>query len=378
MGAILSKDVIKLMFNDYPQGVKCINMKYILYKTTNLINGFIYIGVHQTLNPYIFDGYIGNGVYVNKPSSYQNPKTAFQLAVSQFGPYNFKRELLSVYNIQEEAYLAEAMIVNPEFLARDDVYNMILGGIGGGTKRVPCYQYDTTGNFIREWGSISDASTSLGYCETSVWNALVFHHKCGDFYWSYTSVPKIDVSKFNDRNPSINVYRYKLTGEFDTEFKSLSEAALNTECTLVQVARSARLGYRVGQFQFCFIKQESYDKAKSIYIKTRPVFKYSSEGNFLEEYATQKEAEFKNPYSNITKSIKNKKPCVNGFLWSLEKLPKFCSTVSKKKKVGMFDLDGNMVKEWESVKKCSEEYGIVKNYIKTQKIYKKQYIFKYI
>lgn len=45
-------------------------MKYIVYLTTNInssINGInrIYIGVHQTKNPEIFDGYIGCGVYVN-------------------------------------------------------------------------------------------------------------------------------------------------------------------------------------------------------------------------------------------------------------------------------------------------------------------------
>lgn len=35
-------------------------MNYIVYKTTNLINGKIYVGVHRT-NPDIFDGYIGCG-----------------------------------------------------------------------------------------------------------------------------------------------------------------------------------------------------------------------------------------------------------------------------------------------------------------------------
>lgn len=36
-------------------------MKYIVYKTTNLINNKIYVGVHRT-NPDINDGYIGCGV----------------------------------------------------------------------------------------------------------------------------------------------------------------------------------------------------------------------------------------------------------------------------------------------------------------------------
>ena len=36
-------------------------MNYIVYKTTNKINGKIYVGVHRT-NPDIFDGYIGCSV----------------------------------------------------------------------------------------------------------------------------------------------------------------------------------------------------------------------------------------------------------------------------------------------------------------------------
>ena len=32
-------------------------MKYIVYKTTNLVNNYIYIGVHKTNTPYEFDGY---------------------------------------------------------------------------------------------------------------------------------------------------------------------------------------------------------------------------------------------------------------------------------------------------------------------------------
>ena len=46
-------------------------MKYIVYKTTNLINNYIYIGVHKTQDPNIFDSYIGCGVYINKPYTYE-------------------------------------------------------------------------------------------------------------------------------------------------------------------------------------------------------------------------------------------------------------------------------------------------------------------
>ena len=64
-------------------------MKYIVYITKNLVNNILYIGVHQTKDPEIFDGYIGCGVYINKPSSYAKPKTPFQYAVKKYGPKQF-------------------------------------------------------------------------------------------------------------------------------------------------------------------------------------------------------------------------------------------------------------------------------------------------
>ena len=65
-------------------------MKYIVYLTKNKkskVNGEykIYIGVHKTENPAIFDGYIGCGIYINQPSTYMYPKTPLQYAVKKYG-----------------------------------------------------------------------------------------------------------------------------------------------------------------------------------------------------------------------------------------------------------------------------------------------------
>ena len=96
-------------------------MKYIVYLTTNLksqINGInrIYVGVHKTENPDIFDGYLGCGVKINSPSTYMNPKTPFQYAVKKYGTSSFKRDILYIYDTLEEAYLKEAEIVDSQFI----------------------------------------------------------------------------------------------------------------------------------------------------------------------------------------------------------------------------------------------------------------------
>ena len=75
------------------------NLKeYIVYMTINLVNNKIYIGVHKTENPNIFDGYIGCNVKINSPSTYMNPSTPFQYAVKKYGIKSFKREILFIYD----------------------------------------------------------------------------------------------------------------------------------------------------------------------------------------------------------------------------------------------------------------------------------------
>jgi hypothetical protein len=58
----------------------------IIYKTTNLINGKIYIGQHVCESDE-FDGYLGSGVSLTN-------------AVKHYGPENFKRETLRVCDTQ--------------------------------------------------------------------------------------------------------------------------------------------------------------------------------------------------------------------------------------------------------------------------------------
>ena len=353
-------------------------MKYIVYKTTNLINNKIYIGVHKTENPNIFDGYIGCGCYINKSSTYKYPKTYFQKAVNKYGPSNFRRETIGIFNTEQEAYLAESLLVNEDFLARDDVYNMVLGGRDVIDNTVECYSYDEQGYYCNTYKSLTEAGRIVNKSMSTIYSAIIFKYKCGGFYWQTLKLDKIDISEFSKPIKNIKVYRYLVDGgAYDSEFDSLSKAASNSSLTLIQVARSARLGYRAGSYQFSFIKSDSYDRACTIYTKIRPVHKYSKEGLYIESYESQEEAEKLNKGSNISKSIKNKKPCDNNYLWSLEKLDKFCSTQSKKKKVGMFSLEGTLIKEWESIKDCVSETGINKYVIKVQKPCK-GYIYKCI
>jgi len=90
-----------------------------VYKTTNLVNGKIYIGCHSTDD--LNDGYLGSGDNIIK-------------AVLKHGKQNFVKEILHVFDSYKEMLKTEAIIVNEDFIKRPDVYNIVLGGYGGVNK----------------------------------------------------------------------------------------------------------------------------------------------------------------------------------------------------------------------------------------------------
>jgi len=91
-------------------------MYYTVYKTTNKINGKIYIGSHKTRNPN--DSYLGSGKYLKH-------------AIEKHGVQAFTKEVLFVFETAVEMYAKEAELVTKEFLSEENTYNLKVGGFGG-------------------------------------------------------------------------------------------------------------------------------------------------------------------------------------------------------------------------------------------------------
>lgn len=265
--------------------------KFIVYQTTNLINNKIYIGIHQTPNINVFDGYLGDGIYVFCPYTYQHSKTLLQSDVKHYGIKNFRRNIISICDNEFKALQIEGMIVNQSFLSRDDVYNQLIGG-----KTFP--------------------------------NHLMLHcySKNGIFLFS----------------------------------NNIKELSCITQTPMSIIFKSSLLGICVkDKYYFSFIKAESHSIAKTEFCKKRMVHKYNSNGNYIKSYESQELAEQENKYSNVGKSIRLKSVDKNGFMWSLEKLDHFNIPSQKDNfKIGKFDLDGNLLKEFKSKQEAIKTEGI--------------------
>ena len=90
-------------------------MIFIIYKTTNLVNGKFYIGKHNQSKE-SFDGYYGSGSLLAK-------------AIKKYGKDNFVRETLFEFDREDEAYQQEIKVIN-ENLSNPLCYNVRPGGTG--------------------------------------------------------------------------------------------------------------------------------------------------------------------------------------------------------------------------------------------------------
>jgi group I intron endonuclease len=91
-------------------------MFYTIYKITNQIDGKFYVGSHKTKD--LNDNYMGSGKYLKH-------------AQEKYGIENFVKEILFVFENADDMYAKEAEIVNEDFLATENTYNLKIGGFGG-------------------------------------------------------------------------------------------------------------------------------------------------------------------------------------------------------------------------------------------------------
>jgi hypothetical protein len=87
-----------------------------IYKTTNLLSGKYYIGMHSTDN--LEDGYLGSGTYLRR-------------SINKHGKENHSIEILEFLNSREELAARESEIVTLQEIAKKECMNLKVGGRGG-------------------------------------------------------------------------------------------------------------------------------------------------------------------------------------------------------------------------------------------------------
>lgn len=87
-----------------------------LYKTTCVITGRYYIGMHSTSN--LDDGYMGSGLRLRR-------------SIRKYGVENHVKEILAFFETRELLIEAEKQAITPEMLTDTNCMNLMGGGKGG-------------------------------------------------------------------------------------------------------------------------------------------------------------------------------------------------------------------------------------------------------
>ena len=87
-----------------------------LYKTTCIITGRYYIGMHSTCN--VGDGYMGSG-------------RRLTASLRKYGVDNHKKEILEFFDNRDLLIEAEIKAITPEMITDNNCMNLMGGGTGG-------------------------------------------------------------------------------------------------------------------------------------------------------------------------------------------------------------------------------------------------------
>jgi len=180
----------------------------------------------------------------------------------------------------------------------------------------------------------------------------------GGFIWRRPSDDKIKVVKQKIREIK-KVWQYDLNGNFIKEFNSVKEA--KDELGKGNIKDAILKGGSAGGFIW---RRPSDDKSKVVVkrrkIQTQKVWQYDLKGNFIKEFNSVKEAKDELGSGNIQKAIL-KEGSAGGFLWRRPSDDKSKVVKRKKRKtpkVWQYDIKGNFIKEFISTKEAMDELGV--------------------
>lgn len=350
----------------------------IVYLTINLINFKFYVGVHDC-DPTVYDYYLGGGCYANRPATYLKKKVPFAAALRKHGVKNFRRITLAEFEDRKDALALEALIVNEEFVKNPRTYNVTLGGGDPPSNEVTFYQYDLNGNYIKEWINMTQANIALNISHDRILNAIKQKKSCANYFWSYYKVDKLNLKEYTYTNRGfINVYSKE--GDLLYTFSSVREAAKELGLEEANVSNSLfRKGCSLGYY-FLRAHENIEDVMSGKGSEILLYYCYDSKGNLFKEFVDIADGlrfiDSENPTrSGLKRAIfKNKE--YKGYYWSLEKYPNFFKKENPKK-INQFDLDGNLVKTWNSISECKKEFSNCYRVLSGQYTQTKGYIFKY-
>ena len=281
-------------------------MKYIVYITINLCNGKFYIGVHRT-NPNTFDGYIGCGIY---RASQATKDYVLHKAVRKYGYENFKRTIIKIFPDNEEgrkqAFELEAILVNETLLKSKSTYNTALGESTTENLMKTVYMFDLNGNYLRSFKSAREAAAYIQPDNQDNARAAIKNNCLGTTSSSYGYFWSY-TKEFTYKNECMKeVAQYTINGKFLRTFKSITEAEV--ALSLNNIAQAIYKKGSAGGYQWRYFEGDTSDIPTLVNVKTKnlflPIIMFDKSGKIIKKFDCVKQCV--NEYPELSASQINR------------------------------------------------------------------------
>lgn len=360
-------------------------MKYIIYLTTNKVNNKIYIGVHKTENPDVYDYYLGNGIIAKSPKTYMNGGTLFTRAVKKYGVNNFYRQTLHIFDTLKEALDMEAFLVDEEFIERTDTYNMVVGGGMPPDLSKKVYQFDLEGNLIKEWKNQVEIVNQYNCYHDQIYNCIKGKRSFLDCYWSNNnSLSNIEEYRLSRTKC---IYQYNSEGKLLNIFNNVKETSVELDVDKNRIINAISQRSKVEDCYFLTINtpiEEVLEFRKNKNDGRKKVYRYTLDGKFDKEYNSLADAarDLGLSQGKIISTAIKKLYTSCGYKWSFIKsdiyqevqlLPEIIP-----QKVAVYDLDHTLIKTFNTVSECIKEYPYCRRVLRKERKSAHNCIFEYI
>jgi len=305
----------------------------------------------------------------------------FYKAIQKYGWDNFDHEIIASNLTREEAENFERiLILKLDSLVKHNGYNVAIGGHTSTSETTPIYQFDIHGNLIKAYDGMYQVERELNIPSsnlTACCQGLV--KQAFGFIWKYQKdVPDIEKFKesinFSDYDIWEPVYQFDMEQNFIAEYKNASDAMKhNPKWFSSSVLENCRgnlkhaCGY-IWRFKKDVPDIEGFKNVqidmKKKHYKGQPVLQFDLDGNFIREFETAKEAAelYNCTRCTITYACTGRTRMGVGFLWRYKKdyygeKITYNPYVPKTKSILQYDLENNLIAEYESMAQIEEMFG---------------------
>lgn len=187
---------------------------------------------------------------------------------------------------------------------------------------IPVVQLDKNGVFIAEYQCATDAGISTNIDIGSILRCCAaeeHYQSAGGYLWMY----KVDYVKCKTKQYNNNhlrqVVQLDIQGNFIAEYSSIQKASIATGIHSTGILMCCNDVYKISGGFLWKYKEDYNPNEKLVYIDTklRPVIQFDIYGNILHQYKSLKEAEMNTGIfsNNISRCCSHKAEIAGGFVW---------------------------------------------------------------